>query len=712
MWHLLHEREAAREASSNAPEIQRVFESDTNDTSPQRILLLSRYISCSHGQKAPVMKSVTVVLPVYNGLRFVRPCLNALADHTDPAIFRLFLMDDCSDNHTAEFLRKEIKRFDDAILLRNEENLGFLQTCNRAWAECDSPFVLLLNSDVLVTPDWLPRLLRCAEQDSRIASVNPLTNHASNIELPIPPGCNHLGLDRRLAHRPSRCHDVVTGVGFCMLLRRDAVGETLFDEIYGKGYCEESDLCMRLTTSGWRTVSAENVYVHHRGHASFSDRDERYLANRQVFDSRWGQEYQRQYQEFLRRDPLKEVRTELRHPLRMRPVRHARYVLNDVAERLRNGQRRTPLRKLIRPFLRPASTRYIQYSDRLLRSDRPTVTYIVAKLSVSGGVLSVIQLVNELILQGFDARIATLDIDPEVLNWTWLLTEPMLFLTLRDLIKDLPATDIAVGTLWNTAPWVHALTALGKARTTAYFLQDYEPWFIPEWETDTRQRIIADYDLIPNRIVKSDWLAGKLAEHGYETTKISLGMDLDMFYPRDRTPGPPTVLTMARPSTPWRGFSTAVQALSEVKRQIPETRIVLFGTDDLDSAEIPFDFESAGRIVNQNRIAQLYSDADVFLDASTFQGFGRCALEAMACGTSVVLTNVGGVMEYATPEENCLAVPPSAPAETASALLRLLRNEGLRQHVVRTGLTTAHRFCHRREALETAVYFHRLLEND
>jgi GT2 family glycosyltransferase len=660
------------------------------------------------------MKSVTIILPVYNGLRFVRPCLDALADHTDPTDFRLILMDDCSDNHTAEFLRKEIKRFDDAELVCNEENLGFLKTCNRAWGRCTSPFVLLLNSDVLVTPDWLPRLLRCAEQDSKIASVNPLTNHAPNIDLPIPQGCNYLGLDRRLAQRPSRCRDVVTGVGFCMLLRRKAVGAVLFDEVYGKGYCEESDLCMRLTTSGWRTVSAENVYVHHRGHASFSDRAERYLANRQVFDSRWSQEYQRQYREFLRRDPLAPIRKAFSQPRQFWPRRYVR----ETKSRFLGKQAKRKIwsrtaRAAIYALTHSRGAFFPRPSEALVKScergDAPSITYVVQDMSVSGGVLSIVQLVNELILRGFDARIATRSVDPGVRDWTWLLTEPMVFRSPDQLIKELPPTDIAIATIWTTTPWVRSLADSGRARAIAYCLQDYEPWFVPETDLETRRRIIADYDLVPNRIVMSDWLAGKLAEHGYKTKKILLGMDLDVFYPRDRTPAPLTVLTMARPSTPWRGFSTALQALSEVKHHRPETRIVFFGTDDLDTTEIPFDFESAGRVTDQNRLAQLYSDADVFLDASTFQGFGRCALEAMACGTSVVLTNVGGVMEYARPEENCLSVPPSSPSDAATAVLRLFNDAKLRQSIEAAGRMTAQRFSHRREADETAAYFRGLI---
>ena len=98
---------------------------------------------------------------------------------------------------------------------------------------------------------WLGRLLACA--DTNIASVNPLTNHASQISIPIAPSANFISMDRTIRKLSQRQYpDVVTGVGFCMLLRRSALDDVgLFDEIYGHGYCEESDLCMRLTTKGF-----------------------------------------------------------------------------------------------------------------------------------------------------------------------------------------------------------------------------------------------------------------------------------------------------------------------------------------------------------------------------------------------------------------------------------------------------------------------------
>ena len=81
----------------------------------------------------------------------------------------------------------------------------------------------------------------------------------------------------------------------------------------------------------------------------------------------------------------------------------------------------------------------------------------------------------------------------------------------------------------------------------------------------------------------------------------------------------------------------------------------------------------------------------------------------MACGTACVLTDVGGVNEYAQHEINALLVPPRRPDLFAEAILRLLDQPNLRESLVKAGLEKARHFCHRREARETLEFFRSFL---
>ena len=669
------------------------------------------------------MPTTEIILPVHNGLSLLRDGLDAVLAYTPRGASRLRVVDDASNAVTATWLRERAAAHMGWMTLqRQDENLGFLATCNRAMAvpesaQQPSDYLLLLNSDVLVAPGWLERLLACAESDSRIAAVNPLSNRADNIDLPMAPGASYLAMNEFLAtERSGQCHDVVTGVGFCLLLRRSVLRQVgLFDPAYGHGYCEESDLCMRLIAAGFRTVVAEDVYVYHRGGGSFSDGQERYLQNRRLFDQRWGQEYRRQFRAFRRADPLKSTRQRFALPTRWEPTpalwQGARALLAEWGgARSLNRLARLGARHALTVLSarRPCPSRAL--AQRLTPPGRLRVTYVLDRLVVAGGVLSVLQLVNELIRLGVEARVAALYEDPLIHDWRPLYTRPLIYRNVEELLAECPDSEVIFATHWNTAKWVHHLWQAGRTRVAGYLIQDYEPWFFPETAATERERVKMTYPLLPHRIVMSDWLRERLADDGHDSDKIPLGMDLGQFYPRTvQRNSRPVVLAMARPGTPRRGFPATIAALAQVQQARPEVDIVLFGDRFLDRQAIPFPFRNERLVIRQERLAELYSEADIFLDGSEFQGFGRCALEAMACGAACVLTDLGGVLEYARHEDNALLTPPGQASAMAAAILRLLDDPALHQRLVTSGLSTALHFCHRREARDTLAWIERVL---
>ncbi|MEA1052538.1 glycosyltransferase [Lamprobacter modestohalophilus] len=657
------------------------------------------------------MPECDILLPVHNALSFAREAITSVFESTRRGQYRLLIIDDGSDLETAARLAQIANTNEGTEVLRLPENRGFVEACSLGYKASNAEFMILLNSDVVVTPGWLERLLLCARSDSLIASVNPLTNHASQLAIPMPPGANYVGIDTLLRLRQPTYPDVVTGVGFCLLLRRSAIEQVGFlDPVFGRGYCEDSDLCMRLTSAGYRTVVADDVYVYHRGSATFGEtRQQRYLSNRKIFDERWGPEYRTQFSAFRKQDPLRDVRSSLALETVWDPMPSLWMTGRSVFKATRKLQPINALKSTAQGLLHLTKSRRskpdAQAIERVTRPDRLTVTYILHRLVVAGGVLSVIQIVNELIRLGVEARIITLFEDPLIYQWTKLYTKPIVVRNPKELIANFPRSDVVVATLWSTAPWVHEIRKKKLAKTGVYFIQDYEPWFFPPNKRRLQARVSSTYGLIEHRIVKSDWLAGQLQADGYSTKKISIGMDLDTFYPRDAKPTTPIVLAMARPHTPRRGFPVVIDALARIKASRPEVEIHLFGDSHLDRHKIPFSYVDHGVITDQQRMARVYSDATVFVDGSDFQGFGRCGLEAMACGTSCVLTEVGGVNEYAISDKNCSLVPPGNPETISRAILDLLDRHDHRKELISAGLLTVQKFSHKREARETLDYF-------
>ncbi len=336
------------------------------------------------------------------------------------------------------------------------------------------------------------------------------------------------------------------------------------------------------------------------------------------------------------------------------------------------------------------------------------VTYVLPELRMSGGALVVMQLVNELRLLGVDARVVAgrgrHDRRREVFRWRLQVT-PTVFVDEHALLEGIAPTDIAVATHWTTAAWVRKLVDTRRAEHAAYFVQDYEPWFYAEDRPSERALVKQTYELIPSKVVTSKWLCELLAHDGFASRTIPLGLDLGFFYPRPVDRGTrPVVLAMARPRTPRRAFDFVVATLTKVHAAMPDVDIVLFG-EHIASLNLPFPYRSAGVVTDHDELARLYSSTRVHFDGSDFQAFGLPALEAMACGAVSVLTDAGGIHEYARDEENCLLVQPRDVDAAAGAILRLFSDEPLVARLRTAGFETSRQLSLKRQARDTLRVF-------
>jgi glycosyltransferase involved in cell wall biosynthesis len=91
-------------------------------------------------------------------------------------------------------------------------------------------------------------------------------------------------------------------------------------------------------------------------------------------------------------------------------------------------------------------------------------------------------------------------------------------------------------------------------------------------------------------------------------------------------------------------------------------------------------------------LAAFYNEVRVFLLPSRVEGLGLPALEAMACGAAVVVTDNGGSRQYAADGVNALVVPPGDAPAMQDAILLLIRDDELSTRIARAGAATASGF--------------------
>jgi GT2 family glycosyltransferase/glycosyltransferase involved in cell wall biosynthesis len=669
--------------------------------------------------------SVDVVIPVHNEWHVLRPCLESVDAFTEYPNARVVILDDGSD----AFVRARIDAWAaDAHRLpvevkRNEEALGFVQNANRGFRETNGDMVALLNSDTLVTPAWLCRLVDAISTDPRIACVMPMSNQCSFHSLEVPMGWNVFQYSADLGRRMKRtCFDAVTVGGFCLLIRREALEDVgHYDEAFGRGYGEESDWCMRARSRGWRVTGTEDTFVYHRGKVSFKDfKQETFReGNYRTFMERWAREYSAAMDAYKHADALAQVRNAYTRMESPSPPP----VLSAFVDRMREGGTGHAVAEASRYVRDQGGARHVASIVRergLVRSRqsrhpmpnglqsrmRPRVTYVLEKMSIAGGVLSVVQLVNRLTLLGWDAKIATHhDHNQEHLHAYMLYHHPYVFPSAESMIENFPESDVVVATLWSTAEKVRRIADRMPNAVPWYFVQDDETHFFHELDAQGRQRVIRSYDLVPNKIVKSRWLRDRLAGHGHDAEIVPVGFDLDSFYayvPVEERPM--RILAMARPKTPRRGFERLVRTLAAVKSKRPHVEVAFFGCPNLADYGIDFEYTDLGEVPNE-RLRALYNSSRVVLDLSDYQALGRIGLEGMACGVATVLTRFGGINEYIRDGENTLAVDPDDEEAVIEAVLRLVDDDALRARLVEEGFRTVERFSCDAEARMTSRLF-------
>jgi GT2 family glycosyltransferase/glycosyltransferase involved in cell wall biosynthesis len=263
--------------------------------------------------------SVDIIIPIFNGYDFLGPLFGTVAANTR-APYRLIVIDDCStDLRISGFLQELSERNPGIVLLRNPTNQGFIASVNRGMEQVSSEFFVLLNSDTEVPARWLERLIHPLQTSESIATVTPFSNAATICSFPKSPADNplYLGLsvdqiDEAFADVGSSAQpiEIPTGVGFCMAMRKSVVEKLgSFDPIYGRGYAEENDWCLRASAGGYGHVLAVNLFVYHKHGGSFpSEERARLIRNNLSTLSTRYPNYFDLVQAHIHADPAKAIR--------------------------------------------------------------------------------------------------------------------------------------------------------------------------------------------------------------------------------------------------------------------------------------------------------------------------------------------------------------------------------------------------------------------
>lgn len=220
------------------------------------------------------MNKLAVVILNWNGQKLLEEFLPSVIRYSDEA--DIYVADNCSSDNSLLFLKKEYPTIQ---IIKNDKNYGFAEGYNKALKSVPNELVLLLNSDIEVTDDWLSPLIT-AMRDPNIAGCQPKILSYNERELFEHAGASGGFLDRNyfpfcrgriFDHSETDYHqyqdqrEIFWATGAAMLIRKE-----IFDRAGGFdadffAHMEEIDLCWRIKKMGYSFQVVPASVVYHLG---------------------------------------------------------------------------------------------------------------------------------------------------------------------------------------------------------------------------------------------------------------------------------------------------------------------------------------------------------------------------------------------------------------------------------------------------------------
>ncbi len=239
---------------------------------------------------------VSIVIPVYNQFEYTYNCLKSILKNSGEITYEIIIANDCSTDLTTRISEvvKNIK------VVTNKENLRFLKNCNNAAKYANGQYILFLNNDTQVQPNWLAPLVELIERDEKIGMVGSKLVYADgtlqeaggilwkdgsawnygNRKDPADPEFNYV-----------KEADYISGAA--IMIKADLWNEIGgFDEAFAPAYYEDTDLAFEVRKHGYKVMYQPlSVVVHFEGVSNGTDTNSGQKAyqvvNAQKFYDKW-----------------------------------------------------------------------------------------------------------------------------------------------------------------------------------------------------------------------------------------------------------------------------------------------------------------------------------------------------------------------------------------------------------------------------------------
>ena len=230
--------------------------------------------------KAPKRKftrhpKVSIIVLVRNEIEYIKKCFNSINKYTSD--YELIVINNGAGKDTKKYLRS-LKKFNMTVIT-NKENMGFSYGCNQGVMVAKSDYMCFLNSDTIVTPHWLDKLMLAFKTKKDCGIVGPSTSYCGSLQsIGTLSGQRHKLTEKEInqiaVNLPEQTIKYDSLQGFCMVIKKTILnkGGVFNYKRFKLGCTEEIELLWRLRNiTGCTCYWVKDAYVHHFGHVVFNE---------------------------------------------------------------------------------------------------------------------------------------------------------------------------------------------------------------------------------------------------------------------------------------------------------------------------------------------------------------------------------------------------------------------------------------------------------
>jgi O-antigen biosynthesis protein len=683
---------------------------------------------------------ISIGIPIFNSEQFVRETLESLAAQTF-GDFEVLMSDDASIDRSGEICRDFSKKDPRFRYMHNAENKGAIPNHEQVFEMSSGKYFMWATDHDLWKPEMLEKCLRAFSSEKNAGLVYTPAAVIDEKGLIVRPAT----LDRRSGQDHfSTFLDVITGKitsdAICGLFNVEAMQgvslysafgtDTIFlselslktdfvqlpDSLYFRRQNRKKEtLTEQIARYNNTLVSGppESIKTYPFEHMVYNyfcmlqnnglTPAEQGILNEYILDTftkLWG----------VKREAIIQVIIDMQQ--QQIPTRRSSHKISEIAHRrFKEPQRILNVAEFIDSLDGKSSEHFAaalrqrMTTEKILKGStvstkkfptehRYDVCYLLYDSGKWGGVKGTIAQANGLIGLGYRVCIVCRTAKPD---WIDIHTDYVVSANLSS--HDIPESDIIVGTWYPTVP-----PALSSTNNICiHYCRGYEG-DAPGLSQEEKSIIETVYNLPTIKIANSPHV-GRFLREKFPGDVYTVRNDIDhsIFYPdrkREWGKGKIKVAVVGPYEVSWKGIRDCLEACGIFCKMQDTPVTVIRASQTLARAEenqLAHDIgcECEYRFnLSETEMAALYNESDILLSGSYpyVESFGRPAMEALACGLPVVLTNIPAYRDYDEKHDYALFVDPGNAQNMAEAMHKIVKDTELRKQLARRGIEVSSKY--------------------